>query len=251
MALGKALVVIGGTVVTAGAIWWLSQQKLKPKCDDYHTESECVAHGCYWWGGACHVAPESPPDYHYACIKDPTTGFIMCSLVEGAGTDLCDPYAPDACWAQIPCSSDIDCGTGAGCWEGQCYWKANVPYQEHLDWEGTREVSVSFEFEKRVIGNQFMGSIEFNLAPWNVGCDPHIRIYLIRNGQRVRTVYDQFQSGVPTTLGDPHIRTDPITFGMAAEAIDGIEVWCKCERGFPWHTWSAVMTKVHCQYLFI
>jgi len=255
-AAGKVLVVVGGVAVTAASLWWwLTKQPVippSPTCSDYHTVSECTAHGCYWYNGACHSVPESPLEFHSECIIEPFTGLIMCSLVEGAGTDLCDPYAPpDVCWSQIPCSSDAECGAGAKCWEGQCYWKASVPYQEYLDWEGTRTVSVIFEFEKRKVGNQFLGSVEFNLAPNNIGCDPRLKIYLLRNGQRVRTVYDQIHSGIPTTFGDPYVRTDPITFGMTAEAIDGIEFWCKCNRGFPWYTWSAVMTKIHCQYLFI
>jgi len=255
-AAGKVLVVVGGVAVTTASLWWwLKEHPVippPPTCSDYHTESECAAHGCYWYSGSCHVAPEPPPEFHYDCIIEPITGLILCGLVEGVGTDQCDPYGtPDKCWTKIPCSSDAECGAGAKCWEGQCYWKASVPYQEYLDWEGSRTVSVKFEFEKRKVGNQFLGSLEFQLAPWNVGCGPHVRIYLLRNGQRVRTVYDQVHPDMAWTSGDPYIRTDPITFSMAAEAIDGMEFLCRCERGFPYYSWSAVMTKIHCQYLFI
>jgi len=31
------------------------------KCEDYLTESECVAAGCYWYDDACHSKPEVPP----------------------------------------------------------------------------------------------------------------------------------------------------------------------------------------------
>jgi len=33
-----------------------------PDCDKYYTETECLAHGCYWWGDACHGEPEVPPE---------------------------------------------------------------------------------------------------------------------------------------------------------------------------------------------
>jgi len=32
-----------------------------PPCESYYIELECVAHGCYWWGDACHSEPEVPP----------------------------------------------------------------------------------------------------------------------------------------------------------------------------------------------
>ncbi len=28
-----------------------------PVCEDYYTESECIAAGCYWYEGACHGMP--------------------------------------------------------------------------------------------------------------------------------------------------------------------------------------------------
>ena len=36
-----------------------------PNCDQYYTEIECLAHGCYWWGDACHGEPEVPPEEEF------------------------------------------------------------------------------------------------------------------------------------------------------------------------------------------
>jgi len=33
-----------------------------PDCALYLTEVDCLAHGCYWWGDACHSEPEVPPE---------------------------------------------------------------------------------------------------------------------------------------------------------------------------------------------
>lgn len=249
---GKALVVIGGTVVTAGLVWWwLKEHPIvppKPKCEDYKTESECAAAGCYWYNNKCHSTPEAPPETHYDCIKDPMTGLIMCSLVEGAGDNICDPFAPpDYCWDKVPCSLDKNCGVGAKCWEGTCYWTAN----ELLDWEGTHVYQIRFDFEKRVVGNKLMGDIGFKLDAWNVDCTPHVKIYLIRDNKRVRCIYDHMHEGLPWTWGDPAYRTDPFSVFIAAEAVDGIEFWCKCTRGFPWDSFSPVLIKVHAQYLYL
>lgn len=31
-------------------------------CEQYYTEVDCIAHGCHWWGDACHSEPEVPPE---------------------------------------------------------------------------------------------------------------------------------------------------------------------------------------------
>ena len=57
---GKALVAIGGSVITAGVVWWwLSQRPPTIICEDIGTESECIGAGCYWYDGACHGKPKS------------------------------------------------------------------------------------------------------------------------------------------------------------------------------------------------
>lgn len=33
-----------------------------PDCVLYLTEVDCLAHGCYWWDGACHGEPKVPPE---------------------------------------------------------------------------------------------------------------------------------------------------------------------------------------------
>ncbi len=33
------------------------------ECYEYMTIDECIAGGCYWWGGACHPYPDPGPDW--------------------------------------------------------------------------------------------------------------------------------------------------------------------------------------------
>jgi hypothetical protein len=224
-ALGKALAIAGGTAVAAGIIWRLYQQQAQA------------------------VTPTPPtPETHFECIKDPATGLIMCGEVEGAGVNQCDPYAlPDACWDKVPCSLQSDCGTGARCWNGKCYWTAN----EYLDYEGAIVQLTRFTFEKRVVGNKILGEVGFKLNPYAYGCDPYLKIYLIRDGQRVKTVYNKKHEGMPTTLGDPFSRTDVFAVFMESEAVDGIEFEGRCELGFPWFSHCNVLYKVHAQLIFV
>ena len=251
-AVGKALVVVGGTVITAGLVGlWLKEHPIvppKPKCEEYFTESECIGAGCYWYNNRCNEYPEHPTETHYDCTKDPMTGLILCSLIEGAGDDKCDPYSPpDFCWSKVGCESDRECGTGARCWNGRCYWLAN----EYLNWEGKAKEWVKFSFESRVIGNKIIGgSITFTLAPWKFSCAPHVRIYLVRDGKRVRTVYDKYHESMSETYFDPVTRTDPIeVVFFEAEAVDGIEVWCMCEIW--WLPSEPILTGVHSQFAYL
>jgi len=255
-AAGKALIVVGGTVITTGLIlWWLKEHPLvppTPTCEDVATESECISAGCYWYDGGCHSTPKPPPEMHYDCIIEPTLGLIMCGLVEGEGDSLCDPFAPpDYCWEKISCTSDAECGMGAKCWGGRCYWTATPPNIQSLDWDGKHVEQIRFDFDERVIGNKVMGEVRFTLDPWNVGCGPHVRIYLIRDGKRVKKIYDKTHEDLPWATGDPVSRPDPIVVFCEAEAVDGIEFWCRCERGFPWYSHSLVLTGVHCQFMYI
>jgi hypothetical protein len=243
---GKVLAIGGGIAVAAGIIWWLYQQQAQAVTPVTPTPT-----------------PPTPPTptTHYDCVKDKATGLIMCGEVEGAGVNQCDPYAPpDACWDKVSCSSQADCGTGARCWgaeppsaflpfgrKGKCYWTAN----EYLNYEGAIVRTTRFTFEKRVIGNKLFGDIGFKLGAPNVGCDPHVWIYVIRDGKRVKTIYDKKHEGMPWTWTDPAYRTDTFAVFMEAEAADGIEIECKCERGFPWNSFSDVLTKVHAQYMFV
>lgn len=249
-AVGKALFAVGGTVITAGIVWWwIREHPPVPKCSDYITESECTEHGCYWYNNKCHSTPEAPPDTHYDCIKDPMTGLIMCGLVEGTGVNKCDPYAPpDFCWSKVGCESDRDCGTGAKCWDNRCYWLAN----EYLDWDSeVQKEWVKFSFKKRVVGNKIMGgSITFTLAPWKFSCAPHVKIYLVRDGKRVRTVYDKYHVNMDATFFEPVTRTDPIeVIFFEAEAADSIELWCMCEVwGFPP---EPLLTGFHSQFIYL
>lgn len=252
-AVGKALVVVGGTVITAGVVWlWLREHPIVTTCEDITNESECIDAGCYWYNNKCHSTPEAPPGTHYDCIKDPMTGLIMCAMVEGEGVNKCDPFAPpDYCWKEVPCTSDRDCGVGAKCWDGRCYWTATPPNVQSLDWEGTHVEQIRFDFEKRIIGNKVMGSVIFTLDPWNVGCTPHLKVYLIRDGKRIKTIYDRKHEGLDWAYGDPVTRPDSIVIFHDAEAVDGIEFWCKCDRGFPYYSHSFVLTGIHCQLLYI
>ena len=251
-AVGKALFVVGGTVITAGVLWWwLKEHPVVPPtltCEDATTESECINAGCYWYNNKCNSTPEAPPETHYDCIKDPMTGLIICGLVEGAGVNRCDPFAPPYyCWDKVPCTSDRDCGIGAKCKDNKCYGTAN----ELLDWEGSHVRQIRFDFEKRVVGNKLMGDIGFKLDKMNVDCDPHVEIHLIRDGKRFKRIYKEEHEGLPWTWGDPAYRTDPFSVFMTAEAVDGIEFWCKCTRGFPWNSFSDVLIKVHAQFLYL
>ena len=248
--LGKALVVIGGVAATVGALWWWLTRYENGLiiCENYKTENECVGAGCYWYNGGCHEYPEHDLKYHFECIKDPMTNLILCTLLEGVGVDQCDPYAsPELCWDKVSCDTDSNCGAGAKCWENKCHWTAN----EHLDWEGEQLYSVVFEFDKRVIGNKLMGDVGFMLAPWNVACAPYLAIHLIRNGKRVKTIYNKEHEGMAGTWGEPYVRTDTLSVFTSPEAVDGIEFECYCLRGFPWYSRSAVLSKVHCQYMYI
>ena len=243
MGLGKALVVLGGTAVAAGVVWWwLSQQKLKPKCEDYHTESECLAHGCYWYNGACH---KSMPDYHYGCIKDPNSGLIVCTLLEGAGADTCDPYqSRDQCWSEITCDSDDNCGYGAKCWENHCYWLAN----ELLDWEhDVVHQQVTFEFEKRIVGNKLLGgNITFKNPMWNQGCHPNLNIWLLRDGERVKKILDKDYPSM--IMGES--KTYPLDVAyFTAEAVDGIEFYAQCYGLLPFP--ADCLTAIHSQFMYM
>ena len=251
--IGEALVVVGGSVVVGGLIYWYFKQQPPvpppPECEDYPSESECLAHDCYWYEGACHSSPPSPPDKHYACGIDEAVGLIGCYLVEGAGADECDPFAsPDFCWGQVACSADMDCGSGAKCWEGKCYWLAN----ELLDYSGGRVESVKFMFEDRCIGNKLMGgNITFTLPAWNAFRDPHVKIFLLRDGKRVKKIYDEWHNMLPATFGEAYIRTDMLpAIYLDAEAIDGIEFWCMGYWFFGLYA-MPVMTEVHSQYVYI
>jgi len=59
----RKLLIIGGTILTAGglAYWYLLQQNgngpSPTKCEDYKSQSECLAHGCYWYFNSCHKMP--------------------------------------------------------------------------------------------------------------------------------------------------------------------------------------------------
>jgi len=60
--MNRTLLLAGGGILVAGglAYWYLSQQNGNgngAKCEDYTTESECEAHGCYWYFGSCHNLP--------------------------------------------------------------------------------------------------------------------------------------------------------------------------------------------------
>ena len=248
---GKVLVVLGGVAVTAGALWWWFTRYPTNGvivCENFKTESECTAASCYWYDGSCHEYPPHDPDEHFACVKDPMTNLILCTLVDGAGTDQCDPFAPpDLCWDKVACDTDSNCGVGAKCWNNKCYWTAN----EYLDWTGEQTLSTFFEFDKRVVGNKIIGDVTFTLPPWNIGCTPRLKIFLVRDGKRVKTVYNQEHAGFGITYGDPYSRVDPIVKFMSAEAADGIEFECGCNRGFPWYSWSKVLTSVNCQYIYI
>lgn len=35
------------------------------ECKDYYTESECLAHGCYWYDDACHGEPKDEEDEEF------------------------------------------------------------------------------------------------------------------------------------------------------------------------------------------
>jgi len=250
---GKVLVGVGGTVITAGIIyWWLREHPLVPTCEDITTESECRQASCYWYEDKCHSFPQPPPDMHYECVRDPVFNLIMCGLVEGTGDSSCDPFAsPEHCWDKLSCISDDECGLGAKCWKNKCYWTATPPHVQNLDWDGTHVEKIRFDFEERIIGNKVMGEVVFTLDPWNVGCGAHLRIYLIRNGQRVKRIYDKTHEDLAWTTGDPFTRPDPIVVFFPAEAVDGIEFWCRCERGAPWWSHSLVLTGVHCQFMYI
>ena len=252
-ALGKALFAVGGTAITAGVLWWwLKEHPVVPPtltCEDINTESECTSAGCYWYGSKCHSTPEPPPEMHYDCIRDPTLGLIMCGLVEGAGENKCDPFAPpDYCWGKVPCTSDSDCGVGAKCSEGKCYGTAN----ELLDWDTTHVARrIRFDFDERVVGNKLIGEIGLKLYAWNIHCSPKVVIYLIRDGKRIKRIYYQEHVKLPTTYGDAFYRTDVFSVFMSAEAVDGIEFECACTRGFPWFSFSDVIFKVHAQFLYL
>lgn len=46
---------ISGKVVDDTKDLWVPASDIPPQvCEDYQTESECVAAGCYWYDGACH-----------------------------------------------------------------------------------------------------------------------------------------------------------------------------------------------------
>lgn len=219
MGLGKALVVLGGTAITAGTIWWwLSQQEPKPP---------------------------PPPPYHYECIKDPDTGLIVCALLEGAGTDTCDPYKPpDQCWSEIPCDSDDECGYGAKCWENRCYWTAN----ELLDWEHDVVHNwVFFEFDERVVGNKLMGGNVTFKNPWgNQGCSPKLGIHLVRDDVAVKKI---FEKEYPLMLmGESKMYPLEAVF-FDAEAVDGILFWCKCHGILPFP--ADCLIKIHSQLVYL
>lgn len=65
----RNLLLAGGAVLAVGglAYWYLSQQNGNGngvKCEDYNAQTECEAHGCYWYNGTCHSA-QPPP---HGCI---------------------------------------------------------------------------------------------------------------------------------------------------------------------------------------
>lgn len=55
---GNDVSIISGKVVDDTEDFVILVSGVPPRvCEDYYTESECVAAGCYWYDGTCHKMP--------------------------------------------------------------------------------------------------------------------------------------------------------------------------------------------------
>lgn len=68
-----------------------------PVCEDYHTESECVAAGCYWYDGSCHGMPPDVVCSDYT--TESTCVAAGCQWVDGVCRGFIPEYEPP--WAVI------------------------------------------------------------------------------------------------------------------------------------------------------